>query len=274
MEIVKKAFDHDIPSFLKHYPKGIKIIHWLQRLLYIRNAHIYREIKKINSESREFVWDVGCGDGQFSLFEVDHTNHILVGTDRNLKWLQFLTEYTHKSGRTRFEYHLLGEEAPLNLQFDRIYCFAVLPCVVNVSNSFETFYANLKDHGVLHVYVPVNFKIEIPLYRKMFNKFHHSEKGQNRTQIFTKVEILNYAKAAQLKPIYMRETYGYFGRIGHELWSMTTMLLGSSKIWHNLLGLVVIFPIFFLLQILKYVDLNQTIKNGNGLYITFQKNNI
>jgi len=272
MRIVKKVFDHDIPTFLKAYPKSIHLIHWLQRLLYIRNAHIYREIKKNDPNNHETVWDVGCGDGQFSIYELYHTKHTLVGTDRNKKWLDFLTKFTEKTGRSSFQFHVLGEDAPIALQFDRIYCFAVLPFVENVADSFETFRKCLNENGVLHVYVPINFKIEIPLYKSMFKKFHHAEKGQNRKQIFTKVEILNYAKSAGLKPMYIRETYGFYGRIGHEMWSITTMLLGSSKILHNVLGILITIPVFIVLQITKFVDLKQIIKNGNGLYVTFQKN--
>jgi len=292
MKWVAQAFDHSVPGILHRWKGGIHWVHLLQRLLYQRNGLIKRKVKsvlkRIAGESSATVLDgdtvigtildVGCGDGHYIFVAKSAPFGRLLGIDRNGAWINFLGNYfghrpEKSAGITEFVcadlddgMKDLGDET-----VDLIFCFAVLPYVKNASFTLSEMHRVLRPEKSMLLYVPVGFKIETRLYRWMFHHFNHYESQQGRQAIFESSELLNMLGEAGFEVTDRTFAYGKLGRWGHEIWSMTTMLLGSGR-WPLVTLGVVVAPIsLVLLLILKGLDQSSTLTDGNGMYCECRK---
>lgn len=292
MKWVAQAFDHSVPGILHRWKGGIHWVHLLQRILYQRNGLIKRKVKsvlkRIARESSAAVLDgdtvigtildVGCGDGHYIFVAKSAPFGRLLGIDRNGAWINFLGNYLgHRpeksAGITEFVcadlddgMKDLGDET-----VDLIFCFAVLPYVKNASFTLSEMHRVLRSGKSMLLYVPVGFKIETRLYRWMFHHFNHYESQQGRQAVFESSELLNMLGEAGFEVSDRTFAYGKLGRWGHEIWSMTTMLLGSGR-WPLVTLGVVVAPIsLVLLLILKGLDQSSTLTDGNGMYCECRK---
>jgi SAM-dependent methyltransferase len=292
MKWVAQAFDHSVPGILHRWKGGIHWVHLLQRILYQRNGLIKRKVKsvlkRIARESSAAVLDgdtvigtildVGCGDGHYIFVAKSSPFGRLLGIDRNGAWINFLGNYfghrpEKSAGITEFicadlddGMKDLGDET-----VDLIFCFAVLPYVKNASFTLSEMHRVLRSGKSMLLYVPVGFKIETRLYRWMFHHFNHYESQQGRQAVFESSELLNMLGEAGFEVTDRTFAYGKLGRWGHEIWSMTTMLLGSGR-WPLVTLGVVVAPIsLVLLLILKGLDQSSTLTDGNGMYCECRK---
>lgn len=292
MKWVAQAFDHSVPGILHRWQGGIHWVHLLQRILYQRNGLIKRKVKsvlkRIAGESSAAVLDgdtvigtildVGCGDGHYIFVAKSSPFGRLLGIDRNGAWINFLGNYfghrpEKSAGITEFicadlddGMKDLGDET-----VDLIFCFAVLPYVKNASFTLSEMHRVLRSGKSMLLYVPVGFKIETRLYRWMFHHFNHYESQQGRQAVFESSELLNMLGEAGFEVSDRTFAYGKLGRWGHEIWSMTTMLLGSGR-WPLVTLGVVVAPIsLVLLLILKGLDQSSTLTDGNGMYCECRK---
>jgi SAM-dependent methyltransferase len=292
MKWVAQAFDHSVPGILHRWKGGIHWVHLLQRILYQRNGLIKRKVKsvlkRIARESSAAVLDgdtvigtildVGCGDGHYIFVAKSSPFGRLLGIDRNGAWINFLGNYLgHRpeksAGITEFVcadlddgMKDLGDET-----VDLIFCFAVLPYVKNASFTLSEMHRVLRSGKSMLLYVPVGFKIETRLYRWMFHHFNHYESQQGRQAVFESSELLIMLGEAGFEVSDRTFAYGKLGRWGHEIWSMTTMLLGSGR-WPLVTLGVVVAPIsLVLLLILKGLDQSSTLTDGNGMYCECRK---
>jgi SAM-dependent methyltransferase len=292
MKWVAQAFDHSVPGILHRWKGGIHWVHLLQRILYQRNGLIKRKVKsvlkRIAGESSATVLDgdtvigtildVGCGDGHYIFVAKSAPFGRLLGIDRNGAWINFLGNYfghrpEKSAGITEFicadlddGMKDLGDET-----VDLIFCFAVLPYVKNASFTLSEMHRVLRPEKSMLLYVPVGFKIETRLYRWMFHHFNHYESQQGRQAVFESSELLNMLGEAGFEVTDRTFAYGKLGRWGHEIWSMTTMLLGSGR-WPLVTLGVVVAPIsLVLLLILKGLDQSSTLTDGNGMYCECRK---
>jgi SAM-dependent methyltransferase len=292
MKWVAQAFDHSVPGILHRWQGGIHWVHLLQRILYQRNGLIKRKVKsvlkRIARESSAAVLDgdtvigtildVGCGDGHYIFVAKSSPFGRLLGIDRNGAWINFLGNYfghrpEKSAGITEFicadlddGMKDLGDET-----VDLIFCFAVLPYVKNASFTLSEMHRVLRPGKSMLLYVPVGFKIETRLYRWMFHHFNHYESQQGRQAVFESSELLNMLGEAGFEVTDRTFAYGKLGRWGHEIWSMTTMLLGSGR-WPLVTLGVVVAPIsLVLLLILKGLDQSSTLTDGNGMYCECRK---
>lgn len=292
MKWVAQAFDHSVPGILHRWQGGIHWVHLLQRILYQRNGLIKRKVKsvlkRIAGESSAAVLDgdtvigtildVGCGDGHYIFVAKSSPFGRLLGIDRNGAWINFLGNYfghrpEKSAGITEFVcadlddgMKDLGDET-----VDLIFCFAVLPYVKNASFTLSEMHRVLRPGKSMLLYVPVGFKIETRLYRWMFHHFNHYESQQGRQAVFESSELLNMLGEAGFEVSDRTFAYGKLGRWGHEIWSMTTMLLGSGR-WPLVTLGVVVAPIsLVLLLILKGLDQSSTLTDGNGMYCECRK---
>jgi SAM-dependent methyltransferase len=292
MKWVAQAFDHSVPGILHRWKGGIHWVHLLQRILYQRNGLIKRKVKsvlkRIARESSAAVLDgdtvigtildVGCGDGHYIFVAKSAPFGRLLGIDRNGAWINFLGNYfghrpEKSAGITEFicadlddGMKDLGDET-----VDLIFCFAVLPYVKNASFTLSEMHRVLRSGKSMLLYVPVGFKIETRLYRWMFHHFNHYESQQGRQAVFESSELLIMLGEAGFEVSDRTFAYGKLGRWGHEIWSMTTMLLGSGR-WPLVTLGVVVAPIsLVLLLILKGLDQSSTLTDGNGMYCECRK---
>jgi SAM-dependent methyltransferase len=292
MKWVAQAFDHSVPGILHRWQGGIHWVHLLQRILYQRNGLIKRKVKsvlkRIAGESSAAVLDgdtvigtildVGCGDGHYIFVAKSSPFGRLLGIDRNGAWINFLGNYfghrpEKSAGITEFVCADLddGMKDLGDDTVDLIFCFAVLPYVKNASFTLSEMHRVLRSGKSMLLYVPVGFKIETRLYRWMFHHFNHYESQQGRQAVFHSAEILNMLGEAGFEVTDRTFAYGKLGRWGHEIWSMTTMLLGSGR-WPLVTLGVVVAPIsLVLLLILKGLDQSSTLTDGNGMYCECRK---
>jgi SAM-dependent methyltransferase len=224
------------------------------------------------------ILDVGCGDGHYIFVAKSAPFGRLLGIDRNGAWINFLGNYfghrpEKSAGITEFVcadlddgMKDLGDET-----VDLIFCFAVLPYVKNASFTLSEMHRVLRSGKSMLLYVPVGFKIETRLYRWMFHHFNHYESQQGRQAVFESSELLILLGEAGFEVSDRTFAYGKLGRWGHEIWSMTTMLLGSGR-WPLVTLGVVVAPIsLVLLLILKGLDQSSTLTDGNGMYCECRK---
>ena len=292
MKWVAQAFDHSVPGILHRWKGGIHWVHLLQRLLYQRNGLIRRKVKivlnRIAGESSDAsmddligigtILDVGCGDGHYIFMAKSAPFDRLLGLDRNGAWINFLGNYfghrlEKNAGVPEFVCADLddGMKDLGDDSVDLIFCFAVLPYVKSASFTLSEIHRVLRSGKTMLLYVPVGFKIETRLYRWMFHRFNHYELRQGRQAVFESEELMDMLGEAGFEVTDRAFAYGKVGRWGHEIWSMTTMLLGSGRWPLVILGLIVAPISLVLLLVLKGLDQSSTLTDGNGMYCECRK---
>lgn len=286
MKWVKQAFDHTVPTILRNFPWLIRGVHSLQTVLYQRNRLLRQKVDVILCNSAKattesiVVLDAGCGDGHYFLRALRMGVSHLIALDRNEGWLSFLRGYIGRFSiqqNTQVDFHCenLDQEFLVHelASVDLIFCFAVLPYVKDLNHTMKQFSRVAKDGARLLIYVPVNFTIELSMYQWMFQRFNHSEHAQNRQKVLVPSDVFATALVNGFEVSEVVYAYGKWGRVGHEIWSMTTMLLGSKGLHWNVLGLTAVSVTFPLLLILTMIDRLDVPKTGNGMYCEFLRVN-
>lgn len=277
MNLLQQAFSHSVPNVILRFPSSLKLVHWGQWLLYSRNRTINRWVKRSISECGGIVLDVGCGDGHF-LFQLKNSKaKRVIAIDRNTDWLNFLSDfqsnYTIVDGlKVEFRNENLDDEFLVGeTGVDLIFCFSVLPYVKDAEKVFERLSALSNPGCRLLVYSPVAFDTILPLYRWMFARFHHYESVQSRRELVPAEALIAMASRHGFHVKSAASTYGFWGKLGHECWSMSTMLLGASSIILRVVGVLSV-PITMPLNLVfGFVDRRVGIKNGNGWMASFER---
>ena len=265
---MKQAIEHQVPNFLKPFPWLMRWVHFAQRITYQRHTLIRKVLKKdLKQVSR--VWDAGCGDGQYSFFVLNQTKASLVSSDINQGWVTFLNNYWLNNGdNNRAQAVCEGiEDAGYNGEFDAVICVSVLPYVRDVSQSLAQMRESLKPSGKLYLYCPINFYTETRLYRRMFETYNNSENAANFRRVFTTIELQELLEGQGFKVLEKHFSYGKMGRIGHEIWSIDSMWLGSQNKLVQLWGLIFLIPAAMMVLVLRSIDSLRTKSDGNGILI-------
>lgn len=283
MKWVEQAFDHSVPKFLRRWPKGIHWVHRAQRLLYQRNALIHSKLQHFfqadaanfdqHSQVRLRILDAGCGDGHYLLKTARKSMKQLIALDRNGAWLNFLQPLCVESelgNQTNCEFICADLDDGLielkDAALDVVFCFAVLLYLKDAEKTISEFSRILNSGGRLMLYSPVGFRIEFKIYRRMFDRFNHYELAQERRKIFHREEIFGMLSRQGFELESVEFAYGKWGRYGHEIWSMTTMLLGSGRWYYKLMGLFCWQLALLFLLFCNAIDKRTKLRDGNGMY--------
>lgn len=271
---MKQAIAHQVPAFLKPFPWLMRWVHFAQRITYQRHTLIRKILKKEISDFSS-VWDAGCGDGQYSFFLLNQSTAHLIASDVNQGWVLFLNEYWQRKSHSQRAYAVCEEieEVQYENLFDAVICVSVLPYVRNVNQSLEKMRKSLKSGGKLYLYCPVNFYTETKLYRKMFKSYQNSENSANYRRVFSSSELRDLVQKSGFQIIEQHFTYGKWGRYGHEIWSITSMWLGSNNFLLQAWGFLWMWPAALVVKILQWIDFQQKLDDGNGVLLVLKNAN-
>lgn len=277
MNLLQQAFSHSVPQAIQRFPGSLKLLHWGQSWLYSRNRTIKRWVQVATAQFQGVLLDVGCGDGHY-LFQLKQVRaNRVIAIDRNADWLDFLsdfqTKYTIVDG-SKVEFkteNLDGDFLAGESGLDLIFCFSVLPYVKDPGHVFERFSSLANPGCTLLVYTPVAFDTILPLYRWMFARFQHYESVQLRKELLSADALTELASKHGFALKSAASTYGFWGNLGHECWSMSTMLLGASFFPLRIVGLVSVPMTLPLNLVLGFVDRRAGTLKGNGWMASFER---
>lgn len=275
MNLIQQAFAHAVPKHIQRFPQGLRVLHAFQSLLYSRNATIARAVKRATHNFRGVLLDLGSGDGHF-LFQLKNVRaHRVIALDRNADWMRFMEDYQARHGLLRHaevEFHcadLDGDFLSHQTDVSLIFCFSVLPYVSDPGHVFARLAKIARPGAQLLLYTPVDFQTVLPLYRWMFKGFQHYESMQMRRALHSSDELTAIAKKHGFVLASSQKTYGFLGKIGHECWSISTMLLGADNPLWQVLGAVSIPLTMPLTVLLGFLDRRLPIQHGNGWMAQF-----
>lgn len=268
---MKQAIAHQVPAFLKPFPWLMRWVHFAQRITYQRHTLVRRILNRDLLDVSK-VWDAGCGDGQYSFFVLNQSNAHLVASDVNQGWVSFLNEYWQRKRHSHRAQAVTEEieDANYNGVFDAVLCISVLPYVRDVNQSLDKMRKSLKTGGKLYLYCPVNFYIESQLYRKMFESYQNSENSASFRRVFSSSELRDLVEMNGFKIVEQHFAYGKWGRYGHEIWSIISMWLGSSNVFLQAWGFLLMWPAAFVVKILQWIDFQQKLDDGNGVLLVLK----
>lgn len=261
MNPISQSFTHEVPAMLLRFPKLIRWVHRLQTFLYYRNRVIRKAILPL-IHNAENLWDAGCGDGHYSLLALRRGNTKVISNDLSRGWINFLTTLKEqKLSAIEAEIEEFKGQEP----FDLIACLSVLHYVKRKKLALKNLVSQLKTDGKIVIYVPVKEKTVTPIYRWMFKTHIHYENQQSFREIITASEWKGLFKEQSLvirKEIYC---YGNFGRLGHEIWSITHMCLSSHRLHQILIGILIFTPAVLFSQMCYLCESWSKPSEGNGV---------
>ncbi len=278
MNLRQHLHHHVYPAFLLRHPPLIELVYAWNRVFLLRNRLVLQalcaELRLLPPGS--LIVDAGCGDG-LHVFSTSQKFRQLRfwGVDKIVDNIAFCKKRAARlpSAQGRFEFfHQHLEELSLPENSNLVLCVGTLQYISEDRQVLANFHKVLNTRGKLLLYVPVNGRTILPLYRYFLKKTDHYEKSQQRKRVYTPQEIFEKTEAAGFTLLERRFNYGLIGIAGHELYSL--LLMGASRLgaWAWLL-----LPLFLLLLplvlLLKTVDYILPKKRGNGLLIIAEKRN-
>ncbi len=273
LDISSHLNEHTYPRFLLNHPQLIHFLYWWNGLILQRNWVVKKKLKEeLSKLSSVHIIDAGCGEGMH-LFPFAKRFHNLqfTGIDKNENHLSFCKNYIGKAGLKNLSVYFHDIEKPISEPLaDMVICIGSLQYIQKDQTVIDNFYNTLKRKGKAVIYVPINGKTILPLYRHFFTKSNHYEKSQNRIRVYQKEEIKEKLTTAGFAIESIFYTYGTIGIIAHEIYSLLLMGLGSGRWFSWIFGFLLsgLFPIILLLKMIDYLEKKN---NGNGMLIIANK---
>lgn len=264
---------HTYPWFLMKWPKLIHLVYGWNHLFLQRNRAVSRELKKeLKNIGNGRVLDAGSGEGLFIFpYAGRFSKNQFIGLDKNKHHLNFCENYQQKNRLKNTEFFQKELTQKMELKnIGLILCIGTLQYIEDDERVIRNFHQLLNKMGKAIIYVPINGRIILRLYRKYFSQTDHYEKSQNRVRIYSEIEILGKLKKAGFKILHKKHTYGRMGIVGHEIYSILLMKIGNGK-WYSPIFILLLFislPVVYLLNKVDYFIKKQ---DGNGLLIVVQK---
>jgi SAM-dependent methyltransferase len=253
-------------------------LHGWNNLVLQRNWLVNSSLRRLlpTLPDGSLVVDAGCGDGQHVLhFLKKHPRLRFLGIDKNEGSVAFCERYmaaVHRppSAVYRF-FHQNLEDLTLENEADLLLCVGTLQYIEDDRRVLQNFHNALKTNGLLALYVPVNGRMLLPLYRHFFNKLTHYEKSQQRQRVYSPTEILKKTTGAGFEVREQRFNYGMLGILGHEAYSLLLLGLGNAAWWWAWVFVPLMVVLLPAVLIFKGLDFFLPKKNGNGLLLVAEK---
>ncbi|MFQ5446988.1 MAG: class I SAM-dependent methyltransferase [Saprospiraceae bacterium] len=281
--LASHLYDHTYPPFLMRHPQWVRLLHTWNCLVLQRNWATRRWLRRLLPQlpPGSLVVDAGCGDGLHLFAPARRFADLrFLGVDKNEGNIIFCREYADRlitpsdfsegvTGRLRFSIQNL-EELTLENEASLLLCIGTLQYIAKDVQVLKNFSRVLTGEGRLLLYVPVNGRVVLPLYRRFSKKMNHYEKSQRRQRVYTLPTLFEKLETAGLVVQEKQFTYGAAGILGHEIYSLLLMGVGNAGRWGWVFGLlmVVALPVILLL---KGVDYVLPKKNGNGCLVVASK---
>lgn len=273
LNISSHLHEHTYPDFLMKHPRLIHMIYWWNGQLLQRNKIVCTELnKELLKLFTGIVMDAGSGEGMFIFpFASRYTNIKFVGIDKNMNHLGFCRKYKSHRKLQNVQFFCQSlEQKLIAAKFDLIYCVGTLQYIENDVAVIGNFHQALTANGKAIIYVPINGKTILPFYRNYLRKRNNYESEQNRKRVYSEKEITEKIQQSGFTIISKKYTYGTFGIIAHEIYSILLIKIGSSKYFIPIYYLLLLISSPFIF-VLVNIDFLLNKNNGNGLLLILTK---
>lgn len=265
--ILEKISIFEYPDFLLRFPKAIQLIYGINFIFQLRKWYVYPRIKHFLHSEKKGVWiDVGCGEGQYLIpISKQFSAWKVIGVDNNKSNISFLKSIIPANVElllTNIE--TLTFENTANL----ITCIGVLQYIEEDEKNLKTIFKILLPGGKLLIYSPINGKLHFRLYEYLLKRYSNYETVNNRRRIYLQDELEQKLVNSGFRIESTVVTYGYPGRISHEIFNSLLLLITSANLALKIIALVLLITAIPVISILMIIDFCIKHSNGNGILIT------
>ncbi len=265
--------NYKYPKILIRFPSLIYLIYFFNYLVQLRKWYVIKSWNNVLKNSKESFTaiDFGCGEAQYIVpFCSHYKNSSFIALDNNIYNKEFCDAFKFKNLTSicvdlEKEQNLIKADLALSV--------GVFQYLKNDDIALLNIYKSLNNGGRFLLYVPINGNFITQFYPYIFNKYNQYESINNRKRVYTENEILLKLNTVGFNIISKTYTYGWAGKLSHELLNSCTTLIISANFSIKIvsfLALLFLFPIILLLMI---IDFNTNKTNGNGILILASKTN-
>lgn len=270
--------DHRYPEVLWKYPRLLRLVHRLTAAFTLRSWHIHPELRRLARElPQPFTWmDAGCGAGEFLVpLAHAHREAAFVGIDRSESNVAMGQAYAVASNRANLVYRAESLEALPDVEaFDAVSCIVVLQYTEGQQAVVARLARSLRPGGFLALYVPVHEDRVLPFFRHWMSRYFGGmdyNEGQGQHGRFTPASAHALVDRAGLRVLRQRATYGFWGKLNYETYTLWLYATQYSPVWAQPLMVALgvgLYPLWFMLML---ADVTLPIRSGNGLLLIARK---
>lgn len=264
------------PALLLRFPRILYLYYWLNHLSVLRMKYAHRSITSVlrRAGAVRTVVDAGCGMGDY-LFTVPEfaAAERLVGIDVSPSNIQVCNALASATGRKNMEFvcsDLAAAELPGSV--DLLLCIGVLMYISDDAAVLEKFHRALAPDGTLLLYVAVNYRRNLSLYRRLaMNPGFDYDEIIGRPQTYTDAALQQRLSDAGFTVIEQRHSFGTAAATMFEISAIFEWIVKSR---HPVIALFIVplylmfYPFYLLSMVIDYHSSRPT---GNGVMITAQK---
>ncbi|MCK9408110.1 MAG: class I SAM-dependent methyltransferase [Bacteriovoracaceae bacterium] len=276
-KIVSQYLSHQhAPALVLRFPRILFLYYWINHLSVLRMKYARRAIRTVlqTTGTPHTVIDAGCGMGDyaFSVPEFKKAKKV-IGIDVSPSNIDACNRLAASTNANNMEFVCsdLGT-AILPYNTDMILCIGVLMYIGNDSVVLKNFHASLSQNGTLLIYVAVNYRRNLSLYRRFAKKpgFDYDEIiGRPQTYTDTTLEQLLSESGFTIL-----EKKHSFGKFAATMFEISAMFEWFFKSWHPLTAIILIpfYLLFYPLYLLSMtIDYHGSRSTGNGVMIIAKK---
>lgn len=213
--------------------------------------------------------DIGCGEGQYIVpFCNKYNKANFIALDNRKSNDDFIKSFKIKNINSIC---LNIENETPNTKADLAICVGVMQYLSNDELALLNIYNSLKPNGQFLLYVPINGHYVTSFYPYIFKKYEQYESRNSRKRVYIEPEILNKLTAAGFKINYKTYTFGYAGKLSHELTNSCSTLIFSAPLYIKILASLALLILFPFIILLMFIDFYSKKSNGNGVLLKMIK---
>lgn len=267
---------HRFPPVFVRHPRLLAVVHLVMRLTTLRVWYVRRAFRQVlPSLPPSFRWvDAGCGHGDYILPAARrYRGAYFIGIDRIADNVEVSEGYARARGLDNVTFvqddvMTYAYEPPA----DGISCIGVMQLVDDDAALLRRFYGGLKPGGVLLLYESILNRRILPFFETTLRRyFKPYDVVQNQRHVYTPEEVLDRLRAAGFSVASVRYSFGFAGRLYHELYTLAMyVVLSAHPVWYVLLVplFALAMPFFWLLMAVDYAGRRSS---GNGMVIVARR---
>jgi SAM-dependent methyltransferase len=267
---------HDFPRIFFKYPGLIRIAYGIHYLNQLRKWYVVGKLNQLAGrvKSSHFTFiDAGCGEGQYMFpLAARFPQAKIIGIDKSAGNIDFANEYIRRKPFPNVSViqGTIEEASPVDAG-DIVMCIGVLHFVDDDRRAMHALASMVKPGGALLLEVPVNGKIIFPLYRWALNKYGNYDTINARKRTYLPAEVSALVAQSGLKVRTVTYAYGTLGKLGHELYNTSLVILLNGNTFERIVSGIIINLLYPLTLILYTLDYCIKHKDGNCMIIVAEK---
>jgi SAM-dependent methyltransferase len=261
------VLDYQYPKFLLYFPNLVRIIYVLNYFTQLRKWYVMSAWQRLLKQAKPnaVIIDFGAGEAQYLVpFCRMYPQKTFCALDMRQSNIQFCESFALPNLQTSL---VNIEEASAPLAADLGLCVGVMQYLTQDTAALKNMHESLKSGATLLLYVPINGVFITPFYKYIFARMAQYESINNRQRVYTEKELTEKLVQAGFVIQNKTYTYGYFGKLSHEILNSLSTLIFSGGLLLKMLALLLFpmaFPLIFLFMLLDY---NNKKSDGNGLLL-------